>query len=511
LKGQSGSPITIRALNDGGALFDGQFVNDPVSFIENSWFVLEGFNAKSGNQAVIALASRIYFDASTGSHNNILRRIVAWDAHIAKNNAVITIIHSNNNLLEDIGIFGTGHIGLHNFFASGNVFRRVWSRFEGTISQAFQAAYYLAYDDGAGATCENCIANHSAESMPQEYDLTDQGGNIQSPIRHFTNYGGFRGGSLNTESSIGKAPCARMKMLGSLSYLIDAPGDSVPIWMTAARGDVCGTLKHVLSYVSPGYARFHEVRGFQIGDPSIGSPQAFSASNLTSIRSDLKGDGFTSGWSVTSVSAGSSLSAVASPWTTTGAGANLCNRWINSAVTSQPLWPWPMNERIKSATASAGAYAGPCPSCIGGRRARTATDVTAQVEAILGTIPSQCRSTAAPGPAPAPVPVASGSTTFKIGQRVQVNSLGPAVVRQAPGEGLFLGTQPVGTLGTISASPMDGSGYTWWKVDYDGGIDGWSTEGLLEPAPVPGPVIDTIMPTTTITSPANGAVVRRFQ
>ena len=50
-----------------------------------------------------------------------------------------------------------------------------------------------------------------------------------------------------------------------------------------------------------------------------------------------------------------------------------------------------MNERIKAATASAGAYAGPCPTCVGGRATRSATDVTADIEALLGPIPAQCR------------------------------------------------------------------------------------------------------------------------
>jgi hypothetical protein len=56
-----------------------------------------------------------------------------------------------------------------------------------------------------------------------------------------------------------------------------------------------------------------------------------------------------------------------------------------------PLWPWPMNERIRAATAVAGSYTGPCASCVGGRAARTQTDVTAEVEELLGAIPASCR------------------------------------------------------------------------------------------------------------------------
>ncbi len=55
----------------------------------------------------------------------------------------------------------------------------------------------------------------------------------------------------------------------------------------------------------------------------------------------------------------------------------LCHRWVDGQRTDEPLWPWPMNERIARAT----------------ERARgEATDVEAEVEALLGSIPPHCRS-----------------------------------------------------------------------------------------------------------------------
>jgi hypothetical protein len=394
LNGAPDRPITVRALNDGEVLFDGQFAVTPVQLENNSWWRIEGVNAKNGDYHVVALRPSVAYDPSFGSHHNVLRRVVAWDAHIAKNNAVFLIFDSHDNLVEDVAIFGTGHIGIENFGhgATGNVFRRVWSRFEGTITQGFQSAYYLAYGTGAGATCENCLASHTAESQPEEYDLTDQAGNVQSPVRHFTSFGGFRSGPLETQSDRSVGPCAGTKIFGSLSYLVDSPGSSEPYWMVAARGDVCATLRHVYAYVSPTHPKVHDIWGFILGDSDYGiTPETFSASNLTSVRSDVKRDYFFPGWSVSNVSAGASAAEVASPWTTAGSGANLCNRWVDGAVTDEPLWPWPMNERIRRATASAGAYAGPCPTCVGGRRVRVATDVTSDVERMLGAIPSQCR------------------------------------------------------------------------------------------------------------------------
>jgi hypothetical protein len=51
-----------------------------------------------------------------------------------------------------------------------------------------------------------------------------------------------------------------------------------------------------------------------------------------------------------------------------------------------------MNARILAATTAAGAYAGPCTTnCVGGRATRTPTNVTTEIEALLGTIPAACR------------------------------------------------------------------------------------------------------------------------
>jgi chitodextrinase len=43
----------------------------------------------------------------------------------------------------------------------------------------------------------------------------------------------------------------------------------------------------------------------------------------------------------------------------------------------------------------------------------------------------------------------------------------------------ILGTQPIGALGVVVAGPVQGSAYTWWKTDFDSGVDGWVVESSL--------------------------------
>jgi hypothetical protein len=173
-----------------------------------------------------------------------------------------------------------------------------------------------------------------------------------------------------------------------------APGRIFPrLWVFGASSV---TLEHVVSVMNPSHPRFRDLPGIALTRTPQNCERKAArcddrvvnniARHLTSIRGTR--DVFHDDWTITDVSAGTSLSAVRSPWSTEGPGARLCYRW----GTTTPLWPWPMNERIKAATAAAGSYSGPCPTCAGGRAARTMTDVTADIEELLGPIPSQCRS-----------------------------------------------------------------------------------------------------------------------
>jgi hypothetical protein len=54
----------------------------------------------------------------------------------------------------------------------------------------------------------------------------------------------------------------------------------------------------------------------------------------------------------------------------------LCKRYVNRQLTNEPLWPWPMNQRIMDAMRQSG---------------REPVDITATMEALLGPIPPQCQ------------------------------------------------------------------------------------------------------------------------
>jgi hypothetical protein len=385
LSGTSSAPIVIRAYNDGGALIDGQFVSPPIALSRNSYFVIQGLNAKSGSYSVIRLGEK--------SNNNVLRRIVAWDALFEDmagghtNGEIIGIHDSTYNLVEDVGAFGMGR-KLVNATQGGNdnTFRRIWIRVEGSADKPV-AALSLGYNNYRGLW-ENVLATWNQDYMPQQY-FSSQDGVTRTNYQIGTTHGLFAVDILYGDI------CANTKLLGSLAYLpsrarISTANEPRLTWL---RRMGCLSVRDVASVVDPAHGSFNSVRALAFENTEgLGTATNLSASNLTSQHGSLNDIFATPPWEVNNASVSSGSTITVSPWTSTTLGANLCSRYVNGVKTTTPLWPWPMNERIKQATAVAGIYSGYCNSCSGGRAARTATDVMQDIQALLGPIPAQCRA-----------------------------------------------------------------------------------------------------------------------
>lgn len=391
LSGEAGKPIVVRALNDGRVLLDGQFQRNPVVLNGNSWFILEGFNAKNAPGAVIMLQGR--------ANNNIVRRVVAWDAQIYGNNKVIQITNSTGNLVEDSAFFGTSRVTIADSQGGNNtIWRRVWARHEGSLESGSAVAAHISYNS-TGSIYENVLLNVNLISMPQSFDMTcvgnPSGGCAGVPAHPRDGQPENPFGWAATPANV---PCANWQILGSMVYvkptdIVFTKGGTFPLYYFKNTG--CNIIRHSIAFFHPSHPRFNNHFGFYLQNNQNDPPgqRPMISDRTTSIRGSL-GDFADSGWTRTNhvgvTSLAAAIAAGASPWTGT-TGAQLCKRWVNGERTNEPLWPWPMNERIKQATASAGAYSGPCLNCSGGRQTRTAVDVTADVEAMLGPIPAQCR------------------------------------------------------------------------------------------------------------------------
>jgi hypothetical protein len=74
----------------------------------------------------------------------------------------------------------------------------------------------------------------------------------------------------------------------------------------------------------------------------------------------------------------------------------------------------------------------------------------------------------------------SVSTQFTSGQRIRTTS--NLVVRNSASisNRNFSGLQFKGSLGTIIGGGQSSSGYIWWNINYDSGVDGWSVGNYME-------------------------------
>ncbi len=103
----------------------------------------------------------------------------------------------------------------------------------------------------------------------------------------------------------------------------------------------------------------------------------------------------------------------------------------------------------------------------------------------------------------------TGTGKFVLGDGVRVTK-GPLNVRDIPSlrkPAKVLGTQPTNAPGVVVAGPTTADRYTWWKIDYTTGVDGWSTENYLTKtttAPRPPVTSTTTATSTPIVTPILG-------
>ncbi|WP_447979331.1 LEPR-XLL domain-containing protein [Candidatus Nitrospira bockiana] len=341
LSGAAGKPITVKALNDGKVTIDGQDVRQPVRLYNNDYFILEGFNAHSSGPKYSVI------EISGGSDRNVLRRIVGWDGGSAK--AIFALSNANYNLLEDCAGFGVARKIVSSSYGGNNTtLRRFWGSWEASSSIGPKMTVTPTYNN-TGMLIENSILTWKS---PQS--------SIDQPY-----------GMLSVDRmDVDRRTFA--KIYGTIIYLADDAGTFAPgqqILVTKADEVV---LKDVVSFFPKG--KYTDKRTFVLGNSGTTSPN-LRATNLTSIGG--RGPQIASEWVTSNVKSGPDLASVygsgESLFKNSGNdGATILYRYENGTLTNTPLWPWPMNQRIIDAMASAG---------------RQPVDVTRTIQGLFGPIP----------------------------------------------------------------------------------------------------------------------------
>jgi len=433
--GTESQPIYVHALNDGKVLIDGELSESAVS-ISGNYYLLEGFDARTTAKQVIGVSGQRSDEAA---HHVTLRRIVAYrdpiygaslDEYILagtnENSMVVGLHETSDVLFEDFAAFGRGRKTIQLYKSNKPTVRRVWARWDGNWPYAGgrEMSLSCAYRS-VDSICENVIAtaggSHDVNITPGEGIPTEISikGEI---IPEYLYVGGPEGiGSDGTPAQIDDpygldiaiapylTPATRdpqsinMKLLGSIIYA------DMNKRLKTTRGVLFGGTV----YPSKGQ------KTTKIQDVAVWLPPKDLANGKPFILTDCDDDDFVNqpgGCSflrgdnrleapktitdITLIGGGTQgvqyISAIGTDWISTnveeivdefvdnygvdiftddGIGASICYRHVNGVLTEEPLWPWPMQDRIKAATE---------------RSLWDTADVRAEIEAVFGPIPAEC-------------------------------------------------------------------------------------------------------------------------
>lgn len=157
VNGTASSPITIKALNDGLAILDGEFRRRPV-LIEKNYIVLEGFRAQNSSHSVVIIF---------GSQHNVVRRVSAYNAHPDGNHAIIVASGTSYVLFEDCIVSGTGRDCYRIYNSDHVTLRRCWGKWMATN---FVGPHWGQIYGSHHCTVENCVGTMDTSSPSSSRD-----------------------------------------------------------------------------------------------------------------------------------------------------------------------------------------------------------------------------------------------------------------------------------------------------------------------------------------------------
>ena len=334
--GREGAPITIKAVNDGKVIIDGQGTTIPLKLGDNwpgdnrSYITVEGIVAKNGTEAAVRIR---------GDHIT-LRRVSAYDAGLRTNSAVMLVGWSSDVLLEDVIAAGTGRKNLLIFTSERVTVRRAFTQWVGWDGQTSDTC-------AMGWPAGNGINPYNSKYVIVENALVT-GPMADAALRITANESSVYSPGMQVLGSI--AVGAGVNADGSRhAYPLVAdpqcyvPPDGPPYYTSPwglgvwGQGDVPGPVfRDVLGYSNAGWG-FASVKPFGTGvsDGTL-DHATLCNNNAWPGQAQETGQGTYGGFSVTNSQI---------PEFQIGEGARLDLRYVDGQRTNVPVLPWPMESR----------------------------------------------------------------------------------------------------------------------------------------------------------------------
>ena len=370
--GQPGAPITIRAKDDGKAIIEGDhqqitvkvgetWTGEPGQNPVGNYFVIEGIIAQNSSGTVYDI---------WGS-NNILRRVSGYNANIDNNNHVFVISGGENNLIEDCIAGGTGRKMMMIWSAKNNIIRRCFAKWLQWDGRNFAVCW--PWGDGIEIyNADNNIIENSivyTRNPTWQISLLAQGSANHSDGNQILGTMAIRSGMKEdgtpmvwgtTRPQPTNQTCVRdfswpgqrdgFNIYEGYAEIKDNLWQDIFAWGGAGLGLSWEAAQG--TYPTTGNNRINRATFLNNGldNPCGGWPCIMGGVGTDALQADL--NRFTS---VTN----SSIDKIFISWpnyptgprnltSMNGEGARLTNRYVDGVLTNQPLWPWPMEDRIKN-------------------------------------------------------------------------------------------------------------------------------------------------------------------
>lgn len=362
LNGTAANPITVRCATDGACTLNGQSARRPIVLANNDYFIVEGFDAHSSSGGSVVTLG-------TGADNNIIRRVVGWDAPENDNEHIFSLSANTGNVLEDIAGFGKARKIVSIIGTSNLTVRRAWGVWQKSLIVGPKITFTNDYDS-ANIVYENVIG-----SWDSEMGATS----VNQPI-----------GILGTDGNTPAGECNNNHYYGSIAYLRSSDIAVTFDGLARSNNDSdCAKFQDIVTYIEPGtHTNLRPVSLLNISGATATQRFYTNATEIGGTTASTVG----SQWTVANRKTYASIAAMnadtANPFLAApGNGARMCYRYENGTLTSTKLWPWPMDSRIGAAwdvRNGAGAALAEFGSLT--------TPVTTTMETIFGTIPAACKS-----------------------------------------------------------------------------------------------------------------------
>ena len=352
--GLPGSPITVRALNDGQAIIDGQNARVPVKLgpwvgWNRDYYVIEGIVARNSIDSVYEI---------NGNHN-ILRRVSGYNANNDTNSHVFTLT-GKYTLLEDCIASGTGRKMAFTWGGQYNTIRGCFTNWQQFDARDFDGEWPWGEDlelyNSSDSIIENSISygtapktavsvlgNINSANGDAPYSRNNQILGVMS-IRN----GAFEDGSIQEWPTTRPQPTDAEVISKYKEWAGWRLGFGVILW--GANAEVSNTqFQDIFAWGNAGLG-FDEVH-----------PSALST-NMSINRATIVGNGLDAPWSDGGIGSNVQMDRLShysiansriGGTSYQGEGARLQHRYVEGVLmdgsngqNAQSLWPWPMQDRI---------------------------------------------------------------------------------------------------------------------------------------------------------------------